>query len=207
MEMAALKAKAKEKKNQTVTFIRHHWKGILFWGVISAGSVGILWYISTQHSDKEIEFLGVKDNEKFDLNLNVEIQEGQDNPTYMKEEPSKKFIGDIDVSGSRLKVNEKQFLERFSEQYDKFREKERTINNKYDSWCSDGRYTRYTETKHSFGDDKKCIVVEENYYDDDGQSGCERKTLENGRGIINYFKVNRNSHTFDDVRDILDILQ
>lgn len=126
--------------------------------------------------------------------------------SYMQKKTPKKFIGDIDVTGSRFKADEKQFLEQFSTQYDRSKGKKQTIETKSDGWSSDGRYTRYTNTKHSFADGKMGITIDASYKDDDGLSGSNITSMENGRNIINYVKENRNLEMFGDVRDIVDIL-
>lgn len=204
MDMIILKAKAKGKKDQTVGFVRRHWKDILLWGGIA---IAIVLSISKDHSDEEIEIVGDNDDDNFDSNSYVGIDEDRESQTYVPMDTSKRLIGEIDVTGSRLKDNEKQFLEAYSEQYDRFKGKEQTVETKTDGWSSDGRYTRYTKAKHSFGDDKMSITVDNSYKDDDGQTGGSSSYVESkARNIINYFKENKNLEMFDDVRDIVDIL-
>ena len=51
MDMNALKAKTKEKKDQTVGFVRRHWK-VMLWGLI--GVAAVTWSLSSKQSDEEI---------------------------------------------------------------------------------------------------------------------------------------------------------
>ena len=51
MDMTALKAKTKEKKDQTVGFVRRHWK-VMLWGLI--GVAAVAWSLSSKQSDEEI---------------------------------------------------------------------------------------------------------------------------------------------------------
>jgi len=122
-------------------------------------------------------------------------------------DPPKRAIGEIDTTGSRLKINEKQFLEALSAQSDRFKGKEQTVESKFTDWSSDGKYTRHIKTKHRFGDDNMSITVDESYEDDDGQTGSSSSTVElKARTIINYFRKNRDLEMFNDVRDIVDLL-
>ena len=197
MDMTALKAKAKEMKDQTVDFVRNNWKELLM-GTITV--VALLY----QSSDDENENAFDEDYDHFDSNSYIETDESRDG---QKIDPPKRFIGEIDATGSRLKENEKQFLEAFSAQYDRFRGIEQTVESKYTGWSSDGRYTRNTKTKHSFGNDKMSITVDESYKDDDGQTGSSSSPVDlKARKLINYIKENRNLEMFDDVRDIVDPL-
>ena len=50
------------------------------------------------------------------------------------------------------------------------------------------------------------ITIDVSYKDDDGLSGSNITSMENGRNIINYVKENRNLEMFGNVRDIVDIL-
>lgn len=206
MDMTTLKAKAKEKKDQAMGFVRHHWKDILVVGTVFIIG-GVVWYLSSQPSDEENENVYDEDDDKFDSNSYVEIDESRDSQTYIQTDPHKRFIGKIEITGSRLKENEKQFLEEFSAQYNRFKGKAQIIESKSEGWSSDGRYTRYTKTKHSFGDDKMSITVEESYEDDDGQTGTSSSTVElKARNFINYVRKNRHREMFDGVRDIVDLL-
>jgi hypothetical protein len=51
MDMTALKAKTKEKMDQTVGFVRRHWK-VTLWGFI--GVAALAWSLSSIQSDEEI---------------------------------------------------------------------------------------------------------------------------------------------------------
>lgn len=204
MDRTTLKAKVKEKKDQTVDYVRHHWKELLVIGALSAFFV---WSLSSQPSDDENEYEFDEDDDNFDSNSYVEIEENRDSQTYRQMAPPKRFIGEIDATGSRLKGNEKKFLEEFSEQYDRFKGKDQTVVSEEKGWSSDGKYTRKIKTKHSFGDDKMSITVDESYKDDDGQTGSSSSPVElKARNIINYVTENRDLEMFDDVRDIVDPL-
>lgn len=201
--MTTLKAKAKEAKDQTVGFVRVHWKEIVG-GVVL---IGLGLWLSSQPSDEENESVYGEDDYNFDTNSYVELDESRDSQTYKQTDPPKRSIGEIDATGSRLKRNEKQFLEALSAQPERFKGKEQTVESKFTDWSSDGKYTRHTKTKHRFGDDNMSITVEESYEDDDGQTGSSSSTVElKARSIINYFRENRDLEMFDDVRDIVDLL-
>ncbi|MCA9922861.1 MAG: hypothetical protein KC421_10835 [Anaerolineales bacterium] len=204
MDTTTLKKKAKETKDQAVDFVRSHWKEILLWSAITAGTV---WYLSSERNDEENIYLYDEDGHNIDSKSYVEIGDSRDSQTNLQKDRPKRFIGGIDATGSRLKKNEKQFLEEFSTQYDRFSGLNQTLESKHDSWCSDGKYTRFTKTKHSFGDDKMSITVDESYKDDDGQTGSSSLPVElKARNVINYVRENRDLKMFDDVRDIVDIL-
>lgn len=49
MDMTALKAKTKEKKDKTVDFVRSHWK-VMLWGLI--GVAAVAWSLSSKQSDE-----------------------------------------------------------------------------------------------------------------------------------------------------------
>ena len=187
----------RKKRNSTIKKV----VGIvLFVGVFAV----IIEKCSTSETDDDAgDFMYNIDDECFDTpsNLNEEYY-GQNS----EQEKPQKFIGSINVTGSRLKANEKQFLEEFSERYAEISGKEKTEESKSTGWSSDGKYTRYTHTKHSFEDDKIAITISSSYEDDDGQTGGDKTSLENGRDIINYVRENRNSEMFDDIRDVVDIL-
>lgn len=196
MDTTTLKAKAKETKDQAMDYVRRHWKEILFWSTVTVGTV---WYLSSQRNDE--------DGHNIDSKSYVEIGDSRDSQTNFQKERPKRFIGGIDATGSRLKENEKQFLEEFSTQYDRFSRLNQTVKYEGKSWDSDGWYRYTTKTKHSFGDDKMSITVDESYKDDDGQSRSSSLPVElKARNVINYVRENRDLKMFDDVRDIVDIL-
>ena len=201
--MTTLKAKVKEKMHQTVAYVNNHREEILGVG-ITLITLGILAWLATQPSDEENEN-GY--NYNFDSDSTVEIDKSRDSQTDIQVDPPKRFIGDIDITRSRLKANEKQFLEAFSAQYDRFKGIEQTVESKFTGWSSEGKYTRYTKTNHSFGNDKMSITVDESYEDDDGQTDTRSLPVElKARNIINYVRGNRDLEMFDGVRDIVNLL-
>jgi len=174
------------------------WKRILLFVALVGFVLLLLWLLVSRQNDEEKDYVGI------DYDLDIDINEHLDNQTIVKNLPAR-FIGGIDVTGSKLKENEKQFLREFSEQSNRFIGKEQTKSTSHTGWCSDGKYTRQTETKYIFGEDMS-IAIKTSYRDDDGQSGSSCSTLTNGRDIINFVKENRKSEMFNDVRDIVDIL-
>ena len=203
MDMTTLKAKAKDTKDQAVGYVRDHWKEI----VGSAVLIGLCLWLSLLPRDEENESVYDEEDYNFDSNSYVELDESRDSQSYIQKDPPKRFIGDIDATGSRLKENEKQFLEALSAQSDRFKGKEQTVESEYTGWSSDGKYTRHTKTKHRFGDDNMSITIDESYEDDDGQTGSSSSSVElKARNLINYVKENRHLEMFDDVRDIVDLL-
>lgn len=203
MDMTTLKAKAKETKDQAVGFVRDHWKEIVGGAVL----IGFGLWLSSLPRDEENESVYEEDDYNFDSNSNVEIDESRDSQSYIQKDPPKRFIGEIDATGSRLKENEKRFLGEFSAQYDRFKGKEQIVESEYEGWSSDGKYTRHTRTMHRFGDDKMSITIDESYEDDDGQTGSSSSQVElKARPIINYVRENRHREMFNGVRDIVDLL-
>ena len=161
-------------------------------------------WLQSQPSDQENEKVYGENDDNFDSTSYVEIDENRDYQTHQQNDPPTRFIGEIDATGSRLKRNEKQFLEELSAQWDTLKGKEQTVESKFTDWSSDGKYTRHTKIRHRFGVDNISITVEESYEDDDGQTGAFSSPVElKARNIINYFKGNRSLKMFDDVRDIL----
>ena len=129
-----------------------------------------------------------------------------DNQISTQREVPRRFIGGIEVSGSRFRENEKQFLEEFSAQRDRFNGIEILSEATYPIWSSDGKSTRRIYSKHSFENDKIGITVDSGYEDDDGQSGDGIRILESGREIIDYVRGTKNLPEYDNVRDIVDVL-
>ena len=63
MDTTTLKKKAKETKDQAVDFVRSHWKEILLWSAITAGTV---WYLSSERNDEENIYLYDEDGHNID---------------------------------------------------------------------------------------------------------------------------------------------
>lgn len=203
MDKTTLKAKAKETKYKAVGFVRDHWKEIVGGAVL----IGLGLWLSSLPRDEENESVYEEDYYNFDSNSNVELDEIPGSQSHIQKVPPKRFIGEIDATGSRLKENEKRFLEKFSAQYDRFKGKEQIVEYEYEGWSSDGKYTRHTKTKHRFGDDKMSITIDESYEDDDGQTGSSSSQVElKARNVINYVRANRHREMFNGVRDIVDLL-
>jgi hypothetical protein len=208
MDITTIKSKAKEKKDQVVGFMRNHWEDILIVGVSTVLLVGLEVLLNKDEYNNSYDdnYLYDEDNEPNPTSC-TETEISQSSQVNLQKDSPKKFIGEIDITGSRLKINEKQFLEVFSEQYDRFKGKEQTIESKTNGWSSDGKYTRWTKTRHSFGDDIMSITVDENFKDDDGLTGSYSTPVElKARNIINYVKEYKELKIFDDVRDIVDLL-
>ena len=208
MNINTLKAKFKQMQDQVVDFVRNHEEDLKVLGAITLATVvvGVVGVLLSQPGDEESENVY---NNNFDFNSDGEIDESRDSQTDLHKDPPKRSIGGIDITGTRLKANEKQFLEAFSAQYDRFKGLEQTLESKSDGWSSDGRYTRYTRTKHSFGVDKMSITVEVSYEDDEydyeGSRSSSHVELK-ARNIINYVRGNSSLKMFDGVRDIVDLL-
>lgn len=99
---------------------------------------------------------------------------------------------------------EKQFLQDFSTQYDRFKGKEQTLVRNDEGNSSDGKYSSQTKITYSFTEDKIGINVNISFQNDDGESDVTNKTLVKGRDIIN-FEENKNLKMFDGVQDIVDM--
>lgn len=203
MDKSAWKVKAKEAKDKTFGFIRRNWKELLILG----GVIGIVVYSqSSDDSEENNEITNNGYDDSFDFNPPTELDEGIVNQTRVPRNHRQRDIGGIDVTGSSLMDYEKKFLDNFSTQYDRFKGKEQTIERNDYGTSSEGKYTRHNEIKYSFPEDKMGINVNSCYRDDDdGQTGESNETIDNGRGLINFFKENKNLKMFDDVQDIVDM--
>ena len=101
----------------------------------------------------------------------------------------RELIGEhLDVSNARLTDDEAGFLKDFIVDYDdKYRGQSETRQSSYDSWSSDGKYTRTWELTHTFTDE---IGIREDYEyrDDDGQTGASSRQIKDARGVLNWFR-------------------
>ncbi|SHJ59988.1 hypothetical protein SAMN02745136_00502 [Anaerocolumna jejuensis DSM 15929] len=212
MTTAELEAKGEEPKDEAVKeqdvkarivgFARRHKKKIIIGasviaGVVIAGVVAYVW-IKSSNDDEDNDYDGYDDS----LNSIPYADTVDKTPRNYP----KRDIAGIDVTGSHIKKNEKQFLEDFSTQYDRFKGKEQTIVINHDDVYSGGRYTRQTTTKYSFREDRMGIDVNISYIDDDdGQTDEYNYTIDTGRDLINFLKRNKKLKMLDDVQDIVDV--
>ena len=73
----------------------------------------------------------------------------------------KRLIGEVlEIGNSRLRDDEVEFLYQFVTQYDRFIRITETINSSYESWSSDGKYTRWEVYTYYFGTNDIVIYVE-----------------------------------------------
>lgn len=109
-----------------------------------------------------------------------------------KEKNEKKSVisEHIDLGNGRYKDDEIDTLYKFSTNREKYNGQTKTIKHKFDSWSSDGKYTREEETTYTFKADDEGIRIEEKYqyHDDDGQRGSTDRVHNTGRDILNLFK-------------------
>ena len=120
----------------------------------------------------------------------------------------KRLIGEaLEIGNSRLRDDEVEFLYQFVTQYDRFIRITETINSSYESWSSDGKYTRWEVYTYYFGTNDIGIYVEESYHDDDGQSGeYPELIIDKARDVINWFRDHKHRRAFDGVRDICNLI-
>ena len=94
----------------------------------------------------------------------------------------------LDVSNSRLTDEETFFLRDFIDDYDEtYKGQSQTRTRSFDSFSSDGRYTRKEEFTDTFTDDIG-IRQDYSYRDDDGQTGEHTTEVKDARSILNWFK-------------------
>ena len=105
-----------------------------------------------------------------------------------KEKQAKKsFISSaIDLANGRFKDNEIDTLYDLVENSSKYDGKSKTYKHSFDSWCSDGKYTRNEETTYTVRGDDRGVRIEESYqyHDDDGQTGGSDRVYSTGREIL-----------------------
>ena len=128
--------------------------------------------------------------------------------TPSEKNEKKRLIGEaLEIGSSRLRDNEVEFLYQFVTQYDRFIRITETINSPYESWSSDGKYTRWEVYTYYFGTNDIGIYVEESYHDDDGQSGeYPELIIDKARDVINWFRDHKHRRAFDGVRDICNLI-
>lgn len=107
-----------------------------------------------------------------------------------KEKQAKKAtIGEfIDLANGRFKDAEVDRLYDIVTRRDEFDGASRTYHSSHDDWCSDGRYTRYTDETYTLVSDENGVRVEydSQHWDDDGSgSGSHHETYDTGRSILN----------------------
>ena len=105
-----------------------------------------------------------------------------------KEKKAKKsFISTaINLANGRFKDEEVDSLYDLVENRNKYDGTSKTYRHSFDSWCSDGKYTRNEETTYTFRGDDDGVRIEEHYHyhDDDGQSGSDDRVYSTGRDIL-----------------------
>lgn len=197
-------------KARIVGFARRNKKKIIIVagivGTALAGVAAYVWIKSSNDNDEDNDTDCDGYDDDYDSNSDIEPDAGLDKQPSTPRVYPKRDINGIDVTGSRLMDYEKNFLDNFSTQYDRFKGKEQTIERNDYGISSDGKYTRHNEIKYSFPEDKMGINVNRCYRDDDdGQTGESNETIDNGRDLINFFKENKNLKMFADVQDIVDM--
>ncbi|GAA2017276.1 hypothetical protein [Nocardioides kribbensis] len=94
----------------------------------------------------------------------------------------------LDVSGARLTDDEATFLSEFVDEYDeKHRGHSETWTRSFDSWSSDGKYTRKETFTDTFTDDVG-IRRDYEYQDDGGQHGASSTEIRDARGVLDWFR-------------------
>jgi hypothetical protein len=97
----------------------------------------------------------------------------------------REHIGEhIDVSGTRLSDEDAQELGNFIDNYDNYRGRSTTRTKSFDSWSSDGKYTRDETFTETFTEEVG-IRLDYSYKDDDGKSGESSENIQDARGILN----------------------
>ncbi|CZQ82414.1 Hypothetical protein Tcol_210 [Trichococcus collinsii] len=114
----------------------------------------------------------------------------------------------IDISHSRLKNKEVEFLYQFIMQYDRFQSLDYLYKHCNDNlWSSDGRYTRWYEDYYYFGESEIRIFKNWSFHDDDGQNRNGTTSVEmTARKVIDWFKEHHRLPMFAGVNDIVTIL-
>jgi hypothetical protein len=109
-----------------------------------------------------------------------------------KEKSEKKRVisEHIDLGNGRFKDGEVDSLHELATNREKYNGQSKTIRRKFDSFSSDGKYTREEETTYTFRGDDEGVRIEEKYqyHDDDGQTGGSETVHNTGRNILNLFK-------------------
>lgn len=97
----------------------------------------------------------------------------------------REYIGEhLDVSGTRLTDEDAQQLGQFIDSYDDYRGHSKTRTRSFDSWSSDGKYTREETFTETFTDEVG-IRSDYSYKDDDGQTGQSSTLIQDARGVLN----------------------
>lgn len=107
-----------------------------------------------------------------------------------KEKKKKKaMIGEfIDLANGRFKDDEIDTLSNLVKNRDEYNGMSKTYYNSFDSWSSEGKYTRNEETTYTFSNDDSGISIKEHYQyrDDDGQSDSYDQEYNTGREILRH---------------------
>lgn len=199
-----MESKIKEKKDKAGEFLYRNRKKILYATVATVAAVGVYMY-STNDCDEEYDIDGNDDDNDLDFNSLEESNIGSDSQTRTPRTYPKRDIGGIDVTGSRFTEYQKNFLENFSNQYDKLKGKTYPTVDTIVGPSSDGKYTCNTSRTYSFAEDKMAINVDIIREYDDGQKDKLSYTIENGRDLINFKNEHENFKLFDDLQDTVDI--
>ena len=199
MDIEKVKEYTVNKGKQSIGFIKENWKPLLLLGT----ALVVTAYLTSDDDEKatyiddDFEYIPPLNNYEKTSSLAMDIEPIK---------PKSRSIGGLDATGSRFKDNEKEFLEKFSENRDRFNGIEYTSKSEHTGWSSDGKYTRWTETTHRFEEGQVGVTVDSNYRDDDGQSSEETYKLDKARDVVDYFKANKNNPAFSDVQDITGLL-
>ncbi len=105
-----------------------------------------------------------------------------------KEKAAKKDIirNYIDLANGRFRDDEVDSLLDLVENRDKYDGKTKTYEHSFDSWCSDGKYTRDEKTSYTLNAADDGIHIDEHYeyHDDDGAHGSSDRVYSTGREIL-----------------------
>jgi len=112
-------------------------------------------------------------------------QHSEDDMDRNEKKKLREYIGEhIDVSGTRLSDKDAQELGQFIDNYDNYRGRSTTRTKSFDSWSSDGKYTRDETFTETFTEEVG-IRLDYSYMDDDGKSGESSENIQDARGILN----------------------
>ncbi len=108
-----------------------------------------------------------------------------------KQEKKQNISQYVDLANGRYTDDEIDRLIDLVNNRNKYNGKSKTIKNSYDSWSSDGKYTRDEETTYIFQNKPDGICIKEDYqfFDDDGHSGKTETEHRSAREILKLSKV------------------
>ena len=105
----------------------------------------------------------------------------------MNRKEKRQIIGEsIDLGNGRFKEHELDTLLDIATNFGSYSGQRNTERKSFTDWCSDGKYSRTTETTYSFDRDDSGIFISEDYSykDNDGDSGSGRIEHRTARDIL-----------------------